>query len=111
MRPNIEGKPDIVIPSVEAYYDRSYPREKLCVIGVKHTCKDRWRQVVHEAPLKLEKHILTLQAGISQKQLELMKSANISLVVPKKLHSQYPKSAITLLGVSAFIDTVRMKLD
>jgi hypothetical protein len=110
MRPDIEGRPDIVIPSAEAYYSKSYPREKLCVVGVKHTCKDRWRQVVNEAPLKPEKHILTLQAGISQKQLELMRNAKVSLVVPKNLHSQYPKSKITLLSVATFINAVRSQL-
>ncbi len=110
MRPDIEGKPDIVIPSVEAYYDRSYPREKLCVVGVKTTCKDRWRQVISEAPLKPDKHILTLQAGISQNQLALMHSAKVTLVVPKKLHSQYPQSDITLFDVGGFIDSVRKQL-
>lgn len=110
MRPRIEGNPDIVIPSVEAYYDESYPRDRLCVVGVKTTCKERWHQVVSEAPLQPEKHLLTTQAGISQKQLELMRRARVTLIVPQKLHAQYPASDITLLNVGQFIETVRTRL-
>jgi len=108
MRPPIEGNPDVVIPSVDAYYDRRYPRDKLFVVGVKTTCKDRWRQVVSEAPLQPQKHILTTQAGISQKQLDLMRKAGLKLVVPKKLHTQYPKEhSIEILDVGGFISSVR----
>src|SRR5437763_15448838 len=48
MRPDIDGKPDILIPSVDAYIDNSYPTNKLMIVGVKITCKDRWRQILHE---------------------------------------------------------------
>jgi hypothetical protein len=111
MRPPIEGNPDVVIPSVDAYYDRRYPRDKLFVVGIKTTCKDRWRQVVSEAPLQPRKHLLTTQAGISQKQLELMRKAGLKLVVPKKLHTQYPKEhSIEIMDVSGFLSTVRAQL-
>lgn len=111
MRPPIEGNPDVVIPNVEAYYDESYPRDRLFVVGVKTTCKDRWRQVINEAPLQPDKHILTTQAGISRKQLDQMHRAGVKLVVPKKLHSQYPpEHDVELLNVSQFIDSVRVTL-
>src|SRR5258708_3883929 len=108
MRPRSEGEPDVVIPSVEAYHDKSYPTEKLFIVGVKTTCKDRWRQVLNEAPRVPDKHILTIQKGISAKQLNQMHTAQVTLVVPKKLHSQYPKGTpITLLDVEGFIRSVR----
>ncbi len=48
MRPGIDGKPDVVIPSEDAYHNINYPLEKLFIVGVKTTCKDRWRQVLNE---------------------------------------------------------------
>jgi type II restriction enzyme len=111
MRPPVEGNPDVIIPSIDAYYDSSYPRDRLFVVGVKTTCKDRWRQVVSEAPLQPEKHLLTTQAGISQKQLELMHRAGLKLVVPKKLHAQYPQQHnIEIMDVGGFLSTVRAQL-
>ena len=46
---DVDGKPDIIIPSVEAYKDNRYPNNRLFMVGVKTTCKDRWRQVLNEA--------------------------------------------------------------
>jgi hypothetical protein len=110
---DIDGTPDIVIPSVEAYNDPAYPTEKLFVVGVKTTCKDRWRQVLHEARRVQHKHILTMQPGISSKQLKEMKEAQVSLIVPASLHKEFPRdSSMKLLTVEGFLgkvsDTLRM---
>ena len=101
----IDGEPDIVIPSIEAYKDPSYPADKLCMVGVKTTCKDRWRQVLKEGPRIPRKHILTMQRGISAKQLNEMHAANVTLIVPAALHKDYPKvPGIKLVQVSEFLD-------
>jgi restriction endonuclease EcoRII-like protein len=56
IRPSeVDGKPDIIIPSVEAYKDNRYPTNKLFMVGVKTTCKDRWRQVLNEAKRIMER--------------------------------------------------------
>ncbi|MBL7988212.1 MAG: restriction endonuclease [Chlorobi bacterium] len=105
-QPKIDGnvQPDILIPSRIAYVDDSYPADKLFVVGVKRTCKDRWRQVLNEAKRIPHKHILTLQPGISASQLYEMKNSNISLIVPKYLHKQYPRgTGISILTVEDFI--------
>lgn len=61
-----------------------------------------------EAPRVPVKHILTLQEGISSKQLAEMKQAGVTLVVPKPLHKKYPKQRdITMLDVETFIAEVR----
>ncbi|WP_148041236.1 type II restriction endonuclease [Rufibacter immobilis] len=88
----IEGnkKPDILIPSKEAYEDSKYPAEKLRMIGIKTTCKDRWRQVLNEANRVPNKHIITMQKGISSNQLQEMEDEGVTLVVPQDLHTQYP---------------------
>lgn len=111
MRPSIDGKPDIVIPNEAAYYDNEYLLDKLFIVGVKTTCKDRWRQVLNEGKRVPEKYILTIQPGISTNQLNEMHRANVTLVVPKKLHKDYPKDRhITLLSVDEFIAKIQTKL-
>lgn len=109
-RVTIEGnkQPDILIPGKQAYEDPSYPTERLFMIGVKRTCKDRWRQVLNEADRIKQKHILTLQPGISVNQLREMSEANIRLIVPKKLHAEYPPACRPeLLTLDGFVTNLR----
>ena len=114
MRPNIEGKPDILIPSVEAYRDKSFPVERLTVAGIKTTCKDRWRQILNEARRVPHKNIITIQQGISSNQLHEMQEAKVTVIVPKPLHKYYPppkKSGVTLCTIEQFINNAKAKLD
>jgi type II restriction enzyme len=114
MRPSLgqDGKPDIIIPNEQAYFDATFPKEKLFIVGLKTTCKDRWRQVLNEAPKHKSKHIVTLQQGISSAQLVEMHTAGVSLVVPKSLHKSFPKEhTINLLSVESFIQTVKQQLN
>ena len=112
MRVSVEGTvPDVLIPSAKLYLDRQWPDEKLFVVGVKRTCKDRWRQVLREAPRIPRKHILTIQAGISDTQLTEMSAASVDLIVPKGIHKEYPKSRrAELLSVDQFVDKVKAAL-
>ena len=74
-----DTRPDILIPGKEAYENPGYPKYRLFMIGVKTTCKDRWRQVTREAPRIKHKHILTLQPGnISDTNARDHKSAGYS---------------------------------
>jgi hypothetical protein len=104
----VDGKPDVTIPSAEAYLDANFPVEKLCILGVKTTCKDRWRQVTREANRVPHKYILTLQKGISENQLLVMENEKVTLVVPEPLHVNYPPAYRTkLLSVESFVERVR----
>ncbi len=104
----IPGKPDIVIPSAAAYFDNSYPKDKIIVLGVKTTCKDRWRQVLQEGPRIDKKHLITTQKGISEKQITEMISKNVQLVVPKALHPMYPSAARDqILSVDDFVQRLK----
>ena len=109
MRQIVDGtRPDIIIPSKAHYDDASYPDKRLYMIGVKTTCKDRWRQVTQEAPRIKLKHILTLQKGISAKQLEEIHRSKVLLIVPESLHKEYPPEFRSqLLSVHTFIDKLR----
>jgi hypothetical protein len=103
-----DTKPDIIIPSAAAYNDKSWSDDKLFVLGIKTTCKDRWRQVTKEAPRIQHKHLLTLQEGISTNQMHEITKSNITLVVPKDRHTHFaPENRGSLLSVEAFIKHVK----
>lgn len=105
---DIQGEPDFVIPGSAHYRDRHYPREKVFVLAVKTTCKDRWRQVLDEGPDIKQKHLLTTQAGISDGQIAEMVRAKVSLIVPEPLHEQYSSTARQHLStVEQFLETVQ----
>lgn len=109
MRPKVDNtEPDIIIPSKIAYDDPRFPLEKLFIIGVKTTCKDRWRQVIQEAPRIPHKHIITIQKGISTRQLDEILDHDITLVVPEPIHSEYPPNRRTsLISIQTFLESVK----
>ncbi len=82
-------KPDFLFPSIDEYKDASFPTDNLTMLGVKTTCKDRWRQVLSEADRIKNKHLFTLQPKISANQTKEMKDSNLQLVIPKAIHSTY----------------------
>ncbi len=92
-QPRTEGnkRPDFLFPGEAAYHDLTYPSEQLIFFGAKTTCKDRWRQVINEANRIHEKHLFTLQQGISAQQLDEMEAEHITLVVPAPYISAYPQ--------------------
>jgi hypothetical protein len=80
------------------------------MLGVKSTCKDRWRQVLSEADRIEKKHLLTLEAAISTNQTDEMKSKQLQLVVPEKIHESFTKNQQEwLLDIQTFIETVKLK--
>jgi hypothetical protein len=105
-RPRVDKTtPDILIPGDKAYMDRTYPERKLLMLAIKRTCKDRWRQITREAPRIKTKHLLTMQEGVSESQLNEMNSAKVTLVVPSSLHKTYARRLRKkLLTVEQFID-------
>jgi type II restriction enzyme len=109
-QPRIEGLPDFVFPSARAYCDPTFPADRLVTLALKTTCKDRWRQVLEEAPRVRQKHLLTLQGGISVNQLRLMREAGVTLVVPKPLQKDYnvEDSGVEILTLDEFALKVRV---
>jgi hypothetical protein len=87
-----ERTPDFLFPSRAAYLDPAFPSDKLRMLAVKSTCKDRWRQVLTEARRVPEKHLLTLQEGVSENQFREMREENLRLVVPEPLVRRFPES-------------------
>lgn len=80
------------------------------MLGAITSCKDRWRQVLAEAHRIREKHLLTLQPGISPTQTAEMQAERLQLVVPRPIFSSYlPAQQGWLMDVSGFIDLLRAR--
>jgi len=78
------------------------------MLGVKTTCKDRWRQVLTEAERIPRKHLCTLEPSISEAQTTEMISHQLQLVVPASIVSTYnSKQQPWLMTVSDFISLAR----
>lgn len=78
------------------------------MLGAKTTCKDRWRQVLSEAHRITRKHLITMEAAISEHQTKEMMSHDLSLVVPERIKSTYTdQQKDWLIGLGAFIELVK----
>jgi len=74
------------------------------MLAAKTSCKDRWRQVLAEADRIGEKHLLTLEPGISLGQTNEMRKERLQLVVPKSIHETYlDTQRFELMAVQDFI--------
>lgn len=102
------ARPDFMFPSFSAYHDAAFPAEKLVMLGAKTTCKDRWRQVLSEAARIPHKHLITLEAAITETQTDEMASNQLTLVIPDAIQTTYTeKQRASLLNVSAFINLIK----
>ena len=99
------SRPDFIFPGLKQYKDPNFPVDQLTMLGAKTTCKDRWRQVLSEAGRIPQKHLCTLEPGISSGQTDEMQSSNLQLVVPRAIVSSYTDSQRQwLMTVSEFIE-------
>lgn len=101
------AKPDFLFPGQHEYHDLSFPPTKLTMLGVKSTCKDRWRQVLSEADRISTKHLLTLETAITANQTDEMRAKNVQLIVPRALHESYTgEQRRWLMRVRDFVEVV-----
>lgn len=102
-------RPDFLFPSDVLYRDPSFPENRLRMLAVKTTCRDRWRQVLNEADRIRTKHLLTLQEGVSEGQFREMKDSGVQLVVPAGIRGFYPETIRhELITFESFIGDVRL---
>ena len=101
-------RPDFLFPSQACYRDPSFPADRLRMLAVKTTCRDRWRQILNEAARIPTKHLLTVQEGVSETQFREMKESGVRLVVPARLRTHYPDAMRhELTSLEDFIADVR----
>lgn len=104
------SKPDFVFPHIGCYRDQTFPADRLTMLGVKSTCKDRWRQVLAEADRIQAKHLFTLEPAISTAQTDEMLARSVTLVMPVSLHASFLESQRQqLISVKDFIHVVAEK--
>jgi hypothetical protein len=102
------ARPDFLFPGVAEYRDPVFPDACLTVLGVKTTCKDRWRQVLAEADRIHDKHLFTLEPGISRSQTEEMRAKHLALVLPRGIHVSYHEEQRSwLMALETFVSLVR----
>ena len=105
----LRKRPDFLFPNEQLYKDNSYPVDRLMMLAVKTTARERWRQILTEADRIPKKHLLTVQRGVSENQFREMRDAGIQLVVPGPLKEGYPKSIQShLITLESFIADVRL---
>lgn len=104
------SKPDFLFPGIAEYRDVHFDPVKLTMLGVKSTCKDRWRQVLAEADRIEHKHLFTLETAISTNQTQEMQSKKLQLVLPKQLHATYSDAQQGwLMDLTEFTDIARAR--
>jgi len=104
------AKPDFIFPVREQYFNPNFKSNNLTMLGVKSTCKDRWRQILSEADRIPHKHLFTLQPSISINQTNEMQNKQVQLVVPSAIHeSYYPEQQKYLVNLSDFIRHITQK--
>lgn len=100
--------PDFIFPSIDRYHDAGWPASKLRMLAAKTTCRDRWRQILNEAKRIGEKHLLTVQEGVTVTQYAEMRDEGVRLVVPKSVQGKYPDAVQPeLLSLEDFIAEVK----
>ena len=82
-------KPDFIFPDLVTYQEAVPGEHILMMLGVKSTCKDRWRQILPEAAKIPNKHLATIEPSISESQTDQMQSYNVQLVVPTSVKLTY----------------------
>ncbi len=104
------SKPDFLFPGIDEYRDKKYPVINLTMLGVKRTCKDRWRQVLSEADRIDHKHLLTLEPSISENQTNEMNQRLLQLVIPQSIFPSFSeKQQSRLMCFKEFLDYVKAK--
>lgn len=108
-QPKAGNNPDFLFPNEAAYTDATFPRERIRMLAVKTTFRDRWRQITEECADLPVRHLLTLQEGVSEAQFRLISEAGIRLVVPEPQVAKYKKTIQpALVTVESFLADVRM---
>jgi hypothetical protein len=105
-----KSRPDFIFPDAASYHNKEFSPLLLSMLGVKTTCKDRWRQVLAEADRIENKHLLTIEAAISKNQTDEMKAKNLQLVLPESIHSTYTaEQQKWLMSVSDFTSLLKTR--
>ncbi len=103
-------KPDFIFPGIKEYFDTEFNVDLLTMLAAKSTCKDRWPQVLPEAERIEQKHLVTLEPGISEPQTDTMRDSKVQLIVPGSIQRSYTeKQREWLWDISYFVDLLKQR--
>ena len=99
---------DFIFPSEAMYHDLTFPAEKLRMLALKTSLRERWSQILSEADRVPRKHLLTVDTGLAPSQLQQMREHKITLVVPTSLqHHIAGDSLPKIQSLADFLDEAR----
>ncbi len=104
------GTVDFIFPGIAEYHDKGFPAERLFHMNAKTTIRERWSQVLEEAPKVLagQRHIGTVDANIASSTLARIHAEHLRVVMPEGVISGYSNDFLgQLMPVSEFIERVR----
>lgn len=103
---------DFLFPGSNQYHNLAYPSNRLLMAASKSSCKDRWRQVLTEAQRIPNKHLITLESGVSENQTTEMAAHKVQLVIPRDIHSSYqPKQQAWLMSMADLICEIKSRAE
>lgn len=107
------SKPDFLFPGKGAYGDADVPDGLLTFLGAKTSTKERWMQVVAEAPRIRVRHLATLDRELNSEILDAMDYNDVVPVVPEPVSGSCYELALAsrMMSLRAFLDMVRQRQD
>lgn len=105
-------RPDFLFPSIEAYESARDKKQgtaesadnKVFFLAAKTTCKDRWRQILTEAPGLTHRYLFTLQQAISNAQLDEMTEEGVTVVMPDSYRRKFDaENRKRIMSLSEFV--------
>ena len=98
----INGKPDFIIPSVEAYRDNPL---NCFVLTTKRKVRERWRQIVTEGARIRVFHLFTLDTDLSNDTIREMSQNGVKLVTTAKIKEDHYADNSNVITIEEFIDS------
>jgi hypothetical protein len=98
-QPQIDGRPDFVMPSA-AHYRRN--AMDCLIFTAKRTLRERWRQIVTEGARGYGFFLATLDDKISAQQIEAMRNNRVFIVCPTTLKRAKYSEQVNVLSYSEF---------
>ena len=96
----VQGRPDFVIPDIATYL--SAPA-RATIIASKRTLRERWRQIIPEAPAQGRFWLLTIDETLSRSALRDMRDARVYVVVPERIRQQHYPDVENVVPMDDFI--------
>lgn len=102
-----KSRPDFLFPGKKQYDDPTFRDSDLRMLGVKTSCKDRWRQILNEAHRIRSKHLLTLDPVVSASQHDEMTASRVVLISPYGLRRGNQQGPTAAISVREFLELVK----